>query len=60
VRPKNGGSERLAWQNLTQQPLVLLAPASVPDENPRGLIGQTDKCLVKFAGSLGRDGEAPS
>jgi DNA-binding transcriptional LysR family regulator len=38
VRPKGGGSERLAWQNLTQQPLVLLAPASVSNENPRGLI----------------------
>jgi len=40
VRPKGGGSERLAWHNLVQQPLVLLAPASAPDESLRALIAR--------------------
>jgi DNA-binding transcriptional LysR family regulator len=38
VRPKGGGSERLAWRNLSKQPLVLLAPASASDEGVRALI----------------------
>jgi DNA-binding transcriptional LysR family regulator len=38
VRPASGGSTRLAWSDLKQQPFVMLAPATAPDEKPAELL----------------------
>lgn len=40
VRPREGGSSRLAWHDLARQPFVLLAPAAAAAQTPRELLRQ--------------------
>jgi DNA-binding transcriptional LysR family regulator len=42
VRPERGGSTRLAWQDLTQQPFVMLVPADTPPAAPPELLQRLD------------------
>jgi len=42
VRPRHGGSSRLAWQNLARQPFVLLAPPGTPASSPQDVMRRHD------------------
>lgn len=38
VRPENGGSPRMMWQDLRRQPYVMLAPPDATEVDPRSLL----------------------
>jgi DNA-binding transcriptional LysR family regulator len=38
IRPRSGGSSRLAWQDLARQPFVMLAPAGAATGTPKELL----------------------
>lgn len=50
VRPTSGGSSRLFWQDLTQQPFVFVAPPDSKVSSPKALIARYD--WIQFDTSL--------
>ena len=50
VRPRSGGSSRLAWQDLARQPFVMLVPAGAQTASPKDLLQRLE--LIRYDTSL--------